>query len=128
MAGVRRNATSSPTSRRDLSSTGSAGPLPCSHESARRSTSRWRRCVCAIDVDYELSQLVQLVNEVRSTGFTCPYFGYQPPVAALTVNDKLMRAAQAHSDDMLAKRTFGMPKEIKCPRIPRLFRLLRKQI
>ena len=60
----------------------------------------------AIDVAYELSQLVQLVNEVRSTGFTCPAEGYQPPVAALTVNDKLMRAAQAHSDDMIANNYF----------------------
>lgn len=50
--------------------------------------------------------LLQLVNDVRTTGCTCGNTPY-PPVAAVTWNDLLEDAAKVHSDDMNDNNSFS---------------------
>jgi len=47
----------------------------------------------------ELEELLALVNATRSQGYACAS-GYMPPVAPLTDDARLNRAAQMHAEDM----------------------------
>jgi uncharacterized protein YkwD len=49
----------------------------------------------------ELLEVFQLVNEVRAKGATCGTTSYAP-TSPLTLNSKLTRSAQKHSEDMAA--------------------------
>ena len=50
--------------------------------------------------------LLQLVNRVRQSGCTC-VGKYYPPVPPVQWNEQLEKAAQAHSQDMSAKKYFS---------------------
>ena len=50
--------------------------------------------------------LLQLVNRVRQSGCTCAG-KYYPPVPPVQWNEQLEKAAQAHSQDMSAKKYFS---------------------
>lgn len=52
-------------------------------------------------------QMVMLVNQARAAGQTCGEYGYFPPAAPLAADNNLADAAQAHSDDMVAKNFFS---------------------
>ena len=54
----------------------------------------------------DAQKLLELVNEVRSTGTTCGN-KYYPPVGELTWNSKLEQAALNHSEDMSSNNFFN---------------------
>jgi uncharacterized protein YkwD len=56
--------------------------------------------------DVNKTVLLQLVNNARRKGCNCGNT-YYPPVAALTWNDQLEKAAYGHSTDMFRKRYFS---------------------
>jgi uncharacterized protein YkwD len=49
----------------------------------------------------ELLEVVRLINETRASGTVCGSISYAPS-APLTLNSKLTRSAQKHSEDMAA--------------------------
>ena len=48
--------------------------------------------------------ILKLINEQRTTGCNCGYRGYFPATTPVVWNDLLEKAAQAHSNDMAARR------------------------
>lgn len=54
------------------------------------------------------AQVVQLINQRRASGVTCPS-GPKPPVPAITVDSRLTRAAQLHAWDLAFSDYFGHP-------------------
>jgi uncharacterized protein YkwD len=52
--------------------------------------------------DAAATRLLELVNEARATGRSCGGLGWRDAVAPLTLEPRLTRAAQLHSEDMRA--------------------------
>ena len=80
--------------------------IPATIETTNNGTGNTGNTTPTIVYNVNKAKILQLVNNVRKSGCTCGTTA-MPPVAAVTWNDKLAKAAYDHSLDMKSNDYFS---------------------